>query len=242
MCFSLYSCMFRESSIDEILTPVMNYSQTDIVLQNNAPATKPSLPTEGITTKAPEFASIAEQRAKEEAEKAATEARAKAEAEARAREETENAVALAKAEALLNDTPPVQEIAKNILADSKLMKTITVEQLKEYIAQKVDVNAHDDKGTTVLMMAALYSSNPQILATLIDNGAELESKRENGWTALTIAARYNSNPEVINVLIDKGATISNGNQLLGLLDKNPRIIRNRAYQDLNDRINDTISQ
>ncbi len=131
-------------------------------------------------------------------------------------------------------------VDKNILLNANLMKTITPEQLEEYISQGADVNAGDDKGTTVLMMAALSGTNPKILEILIDNGAVLDSKRKNGWTPLTIATRYNSNPKVIQTLLDKGAKIQNGKQLLDLLDKNENIDKNQDYRDLRNRISEKV--
>lgn len=215
-----------------------------------------------------EFVSLEELRIRQEAEaraKAEEEARAKAEKEARAREEAEarakeEAEALAKEQETssnnsqkttgnegkedfgLDSTSPTQTVDKNIFINKDLMKTITPEQLKEYIAMGGDVNASDSKGTTALMVASLYSSNPQILEILIDNGSALESKRENGWTALTIAARYNTKPKVIQTLLDKGATIQNKQQLLSLLNKNQNIEKNQDYWDLRDKIYNEINR
>ena len=198
-----------------------------------------------------EFVSLEELRIRQEAE-----ARAREEAEARAKEEAE---ALAKEQETssnnneitendkkdefgLDNNSPTQTVDKNILVNKELMKTITPKQLKEYIAMGGDVNASDSKGTTALMVASLYSSNPQILEILIDNGSALESKRENGWTALTIAARYNTNPKVIQTLLDKGATIQNKQQLLSLLNKNQNIEKNQDYWDLRDKIYNEINR
>lgn len=199
-----------------------------------------------------EFVSLEELRVRQEAE-----ARAKAEEESRAREEAE---ALAKEQETssnnsqkttenegkedfgLDSTSPTQTVDKNVLVNKELMKTITSEQLKEYISMGGDVNASDSKGTTVLMVAALSSSNPQILEILIDNGSAIESKRENGWTALTIAARYNTNSKVIQTLLDKGATIQNKQQLLSLLNKNQNIEKNQDYWDLRDKIYNEINR
>ena len=209
------------------------------------------------------FVSLEELRVRQEAEaraKEEAEIRAKEEAEARAREEAEAQERL-KAEQesnanskgttvedkginefTLDNSLPTQTVDKNILLNAKLMKTITPEQLEEYIIKGADVNASDDKGTTVLMMAALSSTNPQILEILIDKGSAIESKRNNGWTPLTIAAKYNPNPKVIQTLLDKGAKISNRIQLLDLLDKNKNMEKNQDYWALKDRIYEKINK
>ena len=52
-----------------------------------------------------------------------------------------------------------------------------------------DVNAVDMFGMTPLMQAATYNSNPKILRTLIENGADVAAKNKEGKTALDYAER-----------------------------------------------------
>lgn len=83
-----------------------------------------------------------------------------------------------------DNTLATQTVDKNILANEELMKTITPEQLEEYIAKGADVNARSGKyGWTPLMFATLYE-NPKIMQLLINHGAYTEIRDSIGNTAL----------------------------------------------------------
>lgn len=106
------------------------------------------------------------------------------------------------------NTTTAQMVDKNILADEELMKTITPEQLQDYIAKGADVNAKDESGWTVLSIAAKNTSNPEIIDILLKQNADVNDKNEYGVTALMYAAKYNENSKISEILIKYGANIN----------------------------------
>jgi ankyrin repeat protein len=70
------------------------------------------------------------------------------------------------------------------------------------------VNARDKYDMTPLMLAALFSDNPQVMKLLIAAGAGVNEKTEEGMTPLLIAAAYTSSPEVIKTLLAAGAEVN----------------------------------
>lgn len=92
----------------------------------------------------------------------------------------------------------------------------TVNQFKEIVeilcAAGASVNAttNKDTGLTALMLASgRYSSdnvpaNPQIVETLIHNGADVNIQATKGYTALMDASIAN-NPEIVEMLLQNGA-------------------------------------
>jgi len=63
------------------------------------------------------------------------------------------------------------------------------------------VDDRDEHGTTALMWAAKTNSNPEIVTTLLENGAT----DKDGQTLL--AAVRNPNPEIMTALLENGAKI-----------------------------------
>ena len=63
-----------------------------------------------------------------------------------------------------------------------------------------------------LHLAAWYNDNPEVIQTLLENGAPINSNTgwgDNGYyTALHLAARNNENPAVVQTLLDYGANIN----------------------------------
>lgn len=110
-----------------------------------------------------------------------------------------------------------QTIDKNILADAELMKTITPEQLEEYIAKGADVNAvavsGNMRGATVLAIASFLSmenSKLEIIKTLIKAGANVNQKMMGRTTLLPLIIENTAdidNPEIVKVLLDYGANV-----------------------------------
>ena len=58
------------------------------------------------------------------------------------------------------------------------------------------------------MLAARNNSNPEVVALLLQAGADIHEKA-NRWrdAAYSFAASYNSNPEVVALLLKAGADI-----------------------------------
>lgn len=106
------------------------------------------------------------------------------------------------------NTTTAQMVDKNILADEELMKTITPEQLQDYIARGADVNAKDESGWTVLSIAAKNTSNPEVIELLLKQDVDVNDKNEYGVTALMYAAKYNENSKISEILIKYGANIN----------------------------------
>lgn len=116
-----------------------------------------------------------------------------------------------------DNTLATQTIDKNILADEKLMKTITPEQLEEYIAQGADVNAKDIMGFTALMYAVADKDHKlNIIETLLKNGADVNAKSNDGYTPL-LAAMHGENPETIVLLLERGANFNEIGDYLTIL-------------------------
>ncbi len=108
-----------------------------------------------------------------------------------------------------DNTLATQTIDKNILADEKLMKTITPEQLEEYIAQGADVNVEGKDHVTPLMLAARYNKNPEIIEIILKQDVDVNATDSgDAWSPLMYAACYNSNPEVIKTLLKYNADIN----------------------------------
>lgn len=109
-----------------------------------------------------------------------------------------------------------QNVSENILADEKLMETITPEQLENYIAQGADVNAHGRD-----LVALLMGKDLQIVKTMI-NGHEDENTETkdlgNSDISPLMYALKGKNFAVIPTLLDNGADVnahdSAGNSVL----------------------------
>ena len=73
--------------------------------------------------------------------------------------------------------------------------------------QGINVRAKNQDGRTPLHQAAAYNENPDIIAALIQAGADILAKNKDGETPLHQAAKRNKNPAIINALIQEGADI-----------------------------------
>ena len=67
------------------------------------------------------------------------------------------------------------------------------------------VNLTMSDGTSVLLLAVVKSSSPNVIAFLVGSGANVNAKYEDGLTVLMTAAYKADSPEIIDVLLRAGA-------------------------------------
>lgn len=67
------------------------------------------------------------------------------------------------------------------------------------------VNLSMSDGTSVLLIAIMKSSSPDVIEYLIGMGANVNAKYKNGVTALMMAIYESGNPEIIDILLRAGA-------------------------------------
>ena len=83
-----------------------------------------------------------------------------------------------------------------------------LDNMRTLLQSGAEINASDDEGTTVLMLAA-GNGHLELVAALIEAGAEINAVDSRGWTALMRAIyNYDLNrgfPEVVRHLIEAGA-------------------------------------
>lgn len=77
-----------------------------------------------------------------------------------------------------------------------------------FIKAGADVNAKDNSGYTVLMLAAGESGDKDMVDLLIKSGADVNAKANGGWTALMNAVYYDRDKNVVELLIKSGADVS----------------------------------
>jgi len=96
----------------------------------------------------------------------------------------------------------------------ELVKTATPQEVQAAIGQGVDVNAQDEQaehGENALMYAAEYNPNPEVIATLLKAGADINAR--NGFDATVLMfAVHNPNPAVITMLLKAGADVNADDQ------------------------------
>jgi ankyrin repeat protein len=84
-----------------------------------------------------------------------------------------------------------------------------VDEVKNVLAEGVDINQQDDLGYTALIWACSYSSREEYRKSaelLISEGADVNIQAKDG-TAAIIESAGNS-PEIFNLLVEKGADIT----------------------------------
>src|SRR5438477_10313573 len=90
----------------------------------------------------------------------------------------------------------------------QLIRNNDLATLKSRLAKGADVNAHDARGTTLLMQAAGFGTVDAV-KLLLSNGANVNAKNQFEMTALLFGA---ANQEKARLLIEKGADVSAKNK------------------------------
>lgn len=72
-----------------------------------------------------------------------------------------------------------------------------------------NIDEQNEFGTTPIMWAAMYTSNPDVIDVLKKNGADINDKRhKDGYSPLIWSVRCNRNPEITERLCKLGADLS----------------------------------
>ncbi len=85
-----------------------------------------------------------------------------------------------------------------------LAETGSADQLQQAL-KGGNVNAVDDVGRTLLMHAAAFNPDSQVISVLVKAGANVNARGPRQWTALMMAAYENPNPAVVEALLAAGA-------------------------------------
>src|SRR4051812_3695646 len=96
--------------------------------------------------------------------------------------------------------PGVIELAREVF---DLARGGMTEELGEYVDAGVPVNLTNDKGDTLLILAA-YHGHPATVAALLARGADHGRANDRGQTALA-AAVFKQSAETVEHLLEAGA-------------------------------------
>jgi uncharacterized protein len=96
--------------------------------------------------------------------------------------------------------PDVIELAGRVF---DLARAGSTEELAAYVDAGVPVNLTNDKGDTLLILAA-YHSHPETVAALLDRGADHSRANDRGQTALA-AAVFRQSADTVSRLLAAGA-------------------------------------
>ena len=91
--------------------------------------------------------------------------------------------------------------------------TASVETVTACLEAGADPNAKTKSGETPLHSAAMYSSDPAIIAKLVEAGADLEAQGKFGDAPLHDAASINDHPAIIAALVEAGANLQARDQM-----------------------------
>jgi ankyrin repeat protein len=122
-----------------------------------------------------------------------------------------------------------EELDEETLAYAHRMFDLARSGSTRALAEQVDaglpVNLTNDKGDTLLILAA-YHSHRDTVAALVDRGADVTRTNDRGQTALA-AAVFRRNEEIVRRLLAAGADPENGS---------PSAIETAAFFDLPDML------
>src|SRR3954449_5188249 len=96
--------------------------------------------------------------------------------------------------------PGVLELARKVF---DLAREGSTDELAEYVDAGVPVNLTNDKGDTLLILAA-YHGHPGTVGALLARGADHGRANDRGQTALA-AAVFRQSAETVTRLVDAGA-------------------------------------
>jgi uncharacterized protein len=96
--------------------------------------------------------------------------------------------------------PEVIELAGRVFA---LAREGDAESLAAYVDAGVPVNLTNDKGDSLLMLAA-YHEHPAAVRALLERGADPQRVNDRGQTPLA-GAVFKKSPEIVQLLIAAGA-------------------------------------
>lgn len=110
--------------------------------------------------------------------------------------------------------------------------TATAQSVKTRIDETAYVNQRDElTHRTPLIWASRHNTDPEVVTTLLANGADVNATDKDGYTALMWSCWENSNPHIIAILLGAGADINaqddDGHTALMLAcwnNKNPEIV------------------
>ncbi|MCI4067054.1 ankyrin repeat domain-containing protein [Micromonospora sp. R77] len=89
-----------------------------------------------------------------------------------------------------------------------LARAGAAEELAGYVDAGLPVNMTNDKGDTLLILAA-YHAHPETVAALLARGADHARVNDRGQTALA-AAVFRKNADAVRALLDAGADPEHG--------------------------------
>lgn len=91
--------------------------------------------------------------------------------------------------------------------EQMLEKNYSLPEIKFLVESGIDLNRRLEDKYTLLMVAAQCNDDPEIITSLVNNGAHIQVVDKYGETALIKAAGWTDNPEVVDRLIFHGARI-----------------------------------
>ena len=90
----------------------------------------------------------------------------------------------------------------------QLVRGGQAEEFREYLVRGLPPNLRNEKGDSLLMIAA-YNGHPDVVKLLLEHGADAELANDRGQTPLAAAA-FKGDIDVINILLDSGADVDGG--------------------------------
>jgi uncharacterized protein len=99
--------------------------------------------------------------------------------------------------------PELAEFATTLFGLARSGETLAGQRLIAYVDAGVPVNLTNDKGDTLLMLAA-YHGHAATVRALLERGADAERPNDRGQRPLA-GAVFKKEPEVVRALLDAGA-------------------------------------